>query len=236
MNRKRVAKLVTVPATLALLATAAMAAGSSSVVKFDAGANSSTLSGSIKGDAGVRYTINASAGQVMAVTFKPDNAELLLQRAAAGQRRGDLHRLHVGQRLLGHTRCQRRLHGPGLPDAERGAPQRELQVQRHRQDYWRQGEPPRRRLLPFPARQRQAKGAVGDDAMRKACKAEASSMYGVKRNKVTLAHDGSVLPATDGFSIEGEVDKGAEGKKQFNCIFDKDRSLKTVTALNSDGE
>jgi hypothetical protein len=37
-------------------------------------------------------------------------------------------------------------------------------------------------------------------------------------------------------SIKGEVDKGAEGKKQFNCHFAKDRNFKTVMPPNSDGE
>lgn len=40
----------------------------------------------------------------------------------------------------------------------------------------------------------------------------------------------------DRVTIEGRVDKGAEGVKRFRCIFDADLRLTDVMALTSDGE
>lgn len=65
------------------------------------------------------------------------------------------------------------------------------------------------------------------------CQGEAAGKYNTKPVYVTL---GQVSPATDGFSIEGSVDLGDQGKKTFNCIFDKQRNLKEVMATTPDGE
>ena len=67
---------------LLLIAThaplSALAAGDpgirSQTVQFAKGATSVQLKGSIKGDAGVDYTISARAGQTLTVTLKPSNA------------------------------------------------------------------------------------------------------------------------------------------------------------------
>lgn len=69
--------------------------------------------------------------------------------------------------------------------------------------------------------------------MKAECKGAAAGMFGTRPVYVSV---GPVWPATDGFSIEGSVDKGDEGIKPFNCIFDKHRKLKEVVPLISDGE
>ena len=59
----------------ALPADAASATGMrSQAVQFAKGATTVQLKGSIKGDAGVDYKVNARAGQTLAVTMKPSNA------------------------------------------------------------------------------------------------------------------------------------------------------------------
>lgn len=62
--------------TAALLALAAPVAAQIKTVPvtFAKGASSATIKGTIKGDATIDYTVNAKAGQTLAVSFKPTNA------------------------------------------------------------------------------------------------------------------------------------------------------------------
>lgn len=69
--------------------------------------------------------------------------------------------------------------------------------------------------------------------MQQKCTGEAAGLYNVKPVYVTL---GPVFQATDGWSIEGEVDLGTEGKRHFNCIFTPDKKFSEVMPLESDGE
>jgi hypothetical protein len=60
---------------LALLAAApASAAQRTEAVRFKAGTSAATLSGRIKGDDSIDYTLRAGAGQSMTVRLAPDNA------------------------------------------------------------------------------------------------------------------------------------------------------------------
>lgn len=66
------------------------------------------------------------------------------------------------------------------------------------------------------------------------CRGEVSGMYAtkpgyVKTDPVARAKDGST-------SIDGTVDKGSEGIKQFRCRFDAKGRFIDVMALTSDGE
>jgi hypothetical protein len=72
-----------------------------------------------------------------------------------------------------------------------------------------------------------------DSAMKATCKGAAAGLYGIRPAYVEI---GEIFPATDGFSIEGTADKGDEGMKSFNCVFDADRSFNEVIPLDSDGE
>lgn len=56
------------------IATASFAADKTQAVKFKPGASSATISGSIKGYDGVRYTLGARADQVMSVRLKPSKS------------------------------------------------------------------------------------------------------------------------------------------------------------------
>lgn len=71
---KHIPRIVLLSVLVAGLASPVRAADRSQTVKFKAGATSTTLSGSIKGYDGIRYTLGARAGQEMSVTFKRKNA------------------------------------------------------------------------------------------------------------------------------------------------------------------
>jgi hypothetical protein len=74
LNAKRFLELAASFVLVAGLASPVLAADKTQAVKFKSGSNSATLSGSIKGNDGIRYTLGARAGQVMSVVFKPGNA------------------------------------------------------------------------------------------------------------------------------------------------------------------
>ena len=76
MNRRfALAALILIATYAPLPAHAADAPGiRSQTVQFAKGATSAQLRGSIKGDAGIDYKIDARAGQTLSVTMKPSNA------------------------------------------------------------------------------------------------------------------------------------------------------------------
>ena len=77
---------------------------------------------------------------------------------------------------------------------------------------------------------------VSDAEMRRTCTGQAAGRYNVRPTYVTLANNGYVFPATDGFSIAGVADLGTQGKRRFNCIFGKDRAFKTLDVGQADGD
>lgn len=62
----------------------AIAADKHETVKFGAGKNSATLSGSLKGYDAVVYGIGANAGQAMTVSFSPSNLSCYFNVTAPG--------------------------------------------------------------------------------------------------------------------------------------------------------
>lgn len=77
--------------------------------------------------------------------------------------------------------------------------------------------------------------AVSEDTMRKTCVGEVAGMYGVKPQYVETAPDFGV--GDDGNKIlNGQVDKGSEGVKEFQCRYDRSGNLKDVMATTPDGE
>ncbi len=72
-------------ASLALIAPATAQNGQRSErVQFARGTSSKTITGAIKGDAGVRYLVGARAGQKLTVTYKPSNASSYFNVTAPG--------------------------------------------------------------------------------------------------------------------------------------------------------
>lgn len=76
---------------------------------------------------------------------------------------------------------------------------------------------------------------ASDDTMRTACTTRAATMYGVAAAKVELPP--SFGTGDDGRKIlNGQVDKGTEGYKEFRCIYDAAGNLVDVMAMTPDGE
>jgi hypothetical protein len=81
-----------------------------------------------------------------------------------------------------------------------------------------------------------APAAGGDDAaMRAACTERAAAMYGVAAAKVELPPSFGTGD-TGNKILNGQVDKGPDGFKEFRCIYDAANALVDVMAMTPDGE
>ncbi|MFO1060853.1 MAG: hypothetical protein U1E53_28250 [Dongiaceae bacterium] len=82
-----------VVAVCALAALPALAAHKTEAVRFKAGTSAATLSGRIKGEDSIDYTLRAGAGQAMSVTFAPDNKSCYFNLYPPG---GGSAAIHIG--------------------------------------------------------------------------------------------------------------------------------------------
>jgi hypothetical protein len=76
----------------------------------------------------------------------------------------------------------------------------------------------------------------GPDAtsMRSACAARVAQEYGVTQQKVELPPEFGI--GDNGNNVlNGQVDKGAEGMKEFRCTYDASSNLVDVIATTPDG-
>ncbi len=80
MNRMHLAALILAGICVGFPATAQQRI----TVVFKKGSSASTITGSIKGDQSIDYTVNARAGQVLTVAFKPTNASAYFNVMAPG--------------------------------------------------------------------------------------------------------------------------------------------------------
>jgi hypothetical protein len=81
-----------------------------------------------------------------------------------------------------------------------------------------------------------AANSDGSDAtMRAACTERAAAMYGVAAAKVELPPSFGTGD-TGNKILNGQVDKGPEGFKEFRCIYDATNALVDVMAMTPDGE
>lgn len=216
---------VAVALTSCLFASTSLsAADKTEEVHFKKGGTSATLSGSLKGDNGVVYKLKANAGQVMSILFAPKNASCYFNLIPPGSDEA----IHIGSTS-----------GNEFAGTLGVGGEYKAQVYLMRNAARRNETCDYSITFEISAASGAApSGPAGAEElpMQRACADQAVSMYGVALAKVRFNDEGTVVPTNDGFSIKGEVDKGAEGKKQFNCLFAKDRSLKTLMPLNSDGE
>jgi hypothetical protein len=74
---------------------------------------------------------------------------------------------------------------------------------------------------------------LSDGNLRSRCKTEVAKAYAVGDSQITV---GDIVNAENAFTIDGSVDKGAEGVKAFACRFDGQRQFIDVMAMTSDGE
>ena len=218
-------RLLGTAAVALALALPAAAKDSHTTIHFAHNATAADLNGSLKGYDSANFMIAGAAGQTLAVSFKPSNASCYFNVNAPGSDEAIFNGSSDGNSFSGT------LSAAGTYTI---------------QAYLMRNEARRGTTCTFSLHVSLTGGAaagggasasaVSDDHMRGECKGAAAGMYGVKPVYVTLSNNGTIFPASDGFSIEGTVDKGNEGTKSFNCIFDTSRHLSEVMPLDSDGE
>jgi hypothetical protein len=217
-------RLATKLIILVLGSQSATAGDKTEAVQFKKGATSATISGSIKGEHAITYKLKANAGQVMSILFAPKNASCYFNLIPPGSDEA----IHIGS-----TSGNEFAGTLGVG----GDYKTQVYLMRNAA---RRNETCNYSITFEISTDASAapSGSAGAEElpMQKACAEQAVSMYGVPLAKVWLKDEGTVVATNDGPSIRGEVDKGAEGKKQFNCLFAKDRTLKALMPLNSDGE
>jgi hypothetical protein len=207
-------------------ATSSFAADRTEAVHFKAGASSATISSSIKGDDGVKYTLGARAGQIMSVTFSANNGACYFNLLPPGS----IEAIHIGS--TAGNEFAGTLGADGTYTAQvylmRSAARRN-ETCKFSINFEISGAAGNAKASTGAA------AAIDERSMLIACSQGAASMYGVSDMQVRLANEGQIETTADGFSIKGVADKGAEGKKDFACIYAKDGGLKTIMALTSDG-
>ncbi len=76
---------------------------------------------------------------------------------------------------------------------------------------------------------------ASDTSMRAACTERAAAMYGVAAQAIELPPSFGTGDAGAKI-LNGQVNKGAEGTKEFRCIYDAAGALVDVMAMTPDGE
>ncbi|MCI4677287.1 hypothetical protein K9U39_19405 [Rhodoblastus acidophilus] len=211
----------------ALIATTGVAAAAERIetVKFKPGSISATVSGKIKGYDGVKYLFEARAGQAISILFAPKNTACYFNVFAPGAAMA----VHTGS--INGNEFAANLTANGEYRAQvflmRSAARRH-ETCRYSMTIEISGAGSAAKP-PAPV-----KGAE-ELPMLRACVASAAKLYGVTQDKLRFKEEAAAAPSTNGFEMNGEADKGAEGRKQFKCLFGEDRVLKQVMPLNSDG-
>ncbi len=208
---------------IALVAAApALAAGESArkPVKFAPGKTATTLKGVVKGHATGSYTLDVVAGQALQMLFKPSNRSCYFNATPAGAAEAE----HIGSTSGNEF---------GKNVAANGAYRIDVYLMRNAA---RRNEACRYQLsIELTGAPGGASAGVSDETMRDVCKGSTAQMYGVEPRKVTAR--APIRRAQDGgFTLDGTIDKGAEGMKKMRCIFKPDRTIDRVMAMTPDGE
>ena len=187
-------------------------------VRFAPGATSKTLKGTIRGSGDASYIVQAAAGQVMQVLFKPSNRSCYFN----GFEPGATDAAHIGSTSGNEF---------GASPTKAGAYKLQVYLMRNAA---RRNETCRYQLsIELTGAPGGASAGISDRQMRDACVARAAQMYGVPSARINLAAIRS-LPA--GPAIDGTINKGAEGIKKMRCLYTPARDLRDVMALTPDGE
>jgi hypothetical protein len=220
-SRQSKAQAIFIPAVaviFGLMVAPAAAADRQETVHFARGKTSTTLSGTIRGYDGVRYTLGAVAGQTMSVLFKPGNRSCYMNvwapntdtAAFIGSTSGDEYSANLT--ASGDYAIQVYL----MRNAAR------------RNESCRYSA-----VVEITGAPGGTSVGTSDSVMKDVCRSQAAVDYGVKAGQISL---GAVVKHGDGFQIDGSADKGAEGKKKLRCLFKADRSFIHIMAMTSDGE
>jgi hypothetical protein len=209
-------------AALAVLSMASAAAADDKVVavKFPPGATSTQLKGSIRGYDGVSYRFDAAAGQTMQLLFSPRSRSCYVNVFEPGAEAA----AHVGS-ISGNEF--------GQSPTRAGTYRADVYLMRNAA---RRNETCRYMLsIEITGAPGGASAGVSDAMMRDACKGATAPMYGVAPRAVSVR--GPIRKAADGgFTLDGTVDKGREGKKAMRCLFKADGQIDHVMATTPDGE
>lgn len=190
------------------------------VVKFAPGETATILKGTIKARNDARYLIDAASGQVIHALFQSSSKACYFNVTENGSGSAD----HIGS-ISGNE------FGKNL-----------TQAGSYRFDIYLARSGARRNRICRYQLTIELTGAPGgtspgqsDVMMRDLCKGAAAPMYGVQPRSIVLKPRINSVPA-GGFTINGTVNKGSEGKKTMRCIFKPDRTLDRVMATTADGE
>ena len=197
---------------------AALAADRLETVNFKRGGTSVTLKGAISGYDGVKYSVGASAGQVMSVLFSPSNRSCYMNVWTPGADAAAFNGSVTGNEYAANL-------------AVSGAYAIQVYLMRNAA---RRTETCRYRLtVEITGPPGGASAGISDIAMQDRCAGEAAGMYSVQPKQITA---GSVRRVATGYEIDGTADKGADGIKKLRCIFNAGRSFDHIRAMTSDGE
>ena len=216
----RIPSLLAIVAGLAVLSGPSPATERTVPVKFKTGAISSTIAGSLKGYDTVSYTLEARAGQVMSILFSPKNRACYFNVMAPGADTA----VHIGSTTGNEYAAN--LTASGVYKA---------QVYLMRSAARRKETCKYSIVFEVSGAGASVKGAE-ELPMLKACAAAVTKMYAVTQDRIRYDAEGAVVATKSGFELPGQVDKGAEGRKKFKCLFGGDRALKDVMAMTPDGE
>lgn len=196
-------------------------------VQFAQGTSAETISGSLKGDQSVDYLVGARSGQQLTVALDSSNTSTYFNVLPPGSETAMFVGSTSGNQFSGTlpTSGDYRVRVYLMRNAAR---------RNEASDYKLRigvtGGTPR-----AAATQPSAKGQPISAGNRPAyCRGEAAGQYGTRPAYIkTLA---PVKAASGAVSIDGTVDKGNEGIKQFRCRFDAQGRFIDVMALTPDGE
>jgi hypothetical protein len=197
---------------------AALAVDRLETVQFKQGETSTTLSGTIRGYDGVKYSVGASAGQVMSVLFRPSSRSCYMNVWTPGADSAAFNGSVTGNEYAAN-----------LTVSGNYAIQAYLM-----RNAARRNETYRYRLtLEITGAPGGASAGTSDIVMKDRCKGEAGAMYGVQPRQITT---GAARRVASGYEIDGTANKGAEGIKKLRCIFNASRSFDHIMAMTPDGE
>jgi len=194
------------------------AADRQETVRFKPGTTSTTLSATIRGYDGTKYSVGAAAGQVMSVLFKPSNRSCYMNVWTPGADSAAFDGSATGNEYAANL-------------ATTGNYTIQVYLMRSAA---RRNETCRYTLtIEITGAPGGASAGVSDSVMQDRCRSEAAGMYGVQPRQIAT---GTVRRVAKGFEIDGTADKGAEGIKKLRCIFTAARTLDNVMAMTPDGK
>ena len=207
-----------VATSLAATIPAALAAERAETVRFKRGGTSATLGGAIRGYDGVKYSVGASAGQVISVLFSPSNRSCYMNVWTPGADYAAFDGAVTGNEYTANLSVS-------------GDYAIQVYLMRNAA---RRNETCRYRLtVEITGAPHGAGTGTSDIATQDRCRNEATGMYGVQPKQIAA---GPVRRVASGYEIDGSADKGAEGIKKLRCIFGTGRAFDHIMAMTSDGE